>query len=274
MAILPNPSPLERLRRLAVRSGIGAAGHLPPSVLRAVNIARGIDTPRVVDHPAGTRPVVVAPHPDDELIGVGGTIVHHLAAGHAVHVVHVTSGERTTGLTHLPAAERAAAREAEARAAAARIGVDDAHVHLLRCADGQVGHEATHLERLSATLATIAPDLVYAPWPVDAHRDHTATTRMLADALPHLPSVEWIALYEVWSPLAPTHIVDISDSIDAKLDAVGCYASALTSVDYVHTARGLAAYRSAQGLRGRGHGEAFTVVDGDGLRDMLGRLAL
>src|SRR5690554_2460240 len=107
-------TPLDRVRSLAARWGIRAANRLPPSVRRAVNTARGIETPHLVACLPGRRPVVVAPHPDDELIGAGGAMLAHLRRGDRPHVVHVTSGERTAGLADLPTAERAPKREAEA----------------------------------------------------------------------------------------------------------------------------------------------------------------
>jgi N-acetylglucosamine malate deacetylase 1 len=238
-------------------------------VLRAVNTARGIDTPRLVDRLRGRRPVVVAPHPDDEVIGAGGALLAHLAHGDHPAVVEVTSGERTAGLLHLPPAERAPVREAEARAACASLGLAPADVVFARLPDGRVGEDPGHAAALAQLLGELGPDLVYAPWPVDAHRDHAATTRLLAGILSGLGTVASVALYEVWSPLSPTHLVDITDHLEAKLDALDHYASALQSVDYRHTARGLAAYRSAQGLHGEGYSEAFCVLRPDAVVELL-----
>ncbi|HVA44313.1 MAG TPA: PIG-L family deacetylase, partial [Acidimicrobiales bacterium] len=80
------PSPMRRL-------ALAAGRRLPPGAVRAINLARGIDAPRPMDLPPGRRVMVVAPHPDDELVGAGGTIAKHVAAGHLVHIVMATSGE-------------------------------------------------------------------------------------------------------------------------------------------------------------------------------------
>jgi LmbE family N-acetylglucosaminyl deacetylase len=257
-----------RLARVPLRVG----NRLPPNVIRHINLARGIDTPLLVDRPPGRRVVVMAPHPDDEVIGVGGTLVKHLAAGDGVDVVFLTSGERTAGLAGASPADRAATREAEAAAAADVLGLPAGRLHFLRLPDG--GVDESGAQALAAVLAELAPDLLYLPTPVDVHRDHRGTAALVAACLPRAPSVRHVALYEVWTTLYPSCIVDIGASVDRKIDALRQYASALTSVDYLHTAKGLAAYRSAQGLHGRGYAEAFLVLEPGPFIELVRELAV
>lgn len=274
--------------------GVKAAEHLPPRVRQAINSARGIDTPALVKHLSGDRVIVLSPHPDDEIIGTGGAISAHLASQATVWVVQMTSGEATVGLSHLAPAERVAKREAEALLAAERLGLSPSDVYFAGFADGKVGAtvssrpaqgaadsaeteqavadtSAESFDRLVQLIAKHEADLIYAPWPIDAHRDHVATTTLLGEAIRAgcFPTLQAVALYEVWTPLVPTHLVDIGSYIDTKLTALEAYESALESVDYLHTARGMAAYRSGQGLRGRGYAEAFCVLSPSGLLELL-----
>jgi LmbE family N-acetylglucosaminyl deacetylase len=268
------PSPLDPFRRWLADLGGWTARRLPPDVLRAANLARGIDTPRLVRRPPGDRVVVVAPHPDDEVIGAGGTLRLHLAAGADARVVHVTSGERSTGLAGLPPDQRGPTREAEAVAAAGRLGLPAEHVVFLRRPDGAVGDDLdAGTEALVSELTPVDPDVLYVPSPLDAHPDHTATARLVGGALASLPSVRTLAVYEVWSPIHPTHLVDVTGEIDAKLAALAEYRSALTAVDYLHTARGMAAYRSGPLLLGQGYAEAFLGLGRDGFRELLDSLS-
>jgi LmbE family N-acetylglucosaminyl deacetylase/SAM-dependent methyltransferase len=240
---------------------------LPAGLRRVFNTIRGIETPRLVDRPPGRRVAVVAPHPDDELLGCGGTLRKHLAAGDHVAIAFVTSGERTAGLSGLPHGERLALREAEARESAKFLGLDESDLHFLRYPDGGIDNSSGgNLER---TLSDLQPDLVYAPFPLDAHRDHVAAARLLTAALPSVPSVAHIALYEVWTALYPNCIVDITAEIDTKLEALSRYEAALGSVDYLHTSRGLAAFRSAQILHGRGYAEAFVLLTKDRFLELM-----
>jgi N-acetylglucosamine malate deacetylase 1 len=267
------PSPVDRVRHALGRWGVQAGHRLPPGVLRAINTARGIETPHLVACLDGERPVVLSPHPDDELIGAGGAMLAHLARGDRPHVVQLTSGERTAGLAHLARADRARTREAEALAAAGRIGLGGDEVSFLRLPDGGLDPDDDHhLDSLARQLDDLEPDLVYAPWPLDPHRDHVATTTLLSRVLRTSSRHPHVALYEVWSPLSPTHVVDVTDLIDTKLAALDAYRSALDSVDYRHTARGLAAYRSGQGLHGRGYAEAFTVLSAEALATLVAQL--
>ena len=238
---------------------LGIGRRLPPGVRRLVNLARGIDSPSLVDRPPGTRVAVLAPHPDDEVLGCGGTIQKHVAAGEPVRVVLLTSGERTASFTGADAGRSRSQRETEATAACAELGLAGDDLDFLRLPDGGVGPAGA--PALRDALRRSGADLVYAPNPVDAHRDHVATTRLLADVLPDLPAVRRIALYEVWTPVYPNVVVDICGQLDASLRAIAHYASATAVVDYGHTLRGLAAYRSGQGLHGSGHAEAFTLLE-------------
>lgn len=262
-------------------TGIKAANRLPPRVRQAINSARGISTPTLVNSLSGERVVVLSPHPDDELIGAGGAITAHLAAGNQVHIIQMTSGEATVGLSHLAPAERIALRESESIEAAKRIGLAENNVSFVGFGDGKIGKStgdsgatssnSLALRKLTSALTRHEPDLIYAPWPIDAHHDHVATTRLLGDAIRNgqLPKLKSVALYEVWTPLIPTHLVDIGEHLEQKLHALEAYQSALVSVDYLHTTRGMAAYRSAQGLHGRGYAEAFCVLSPQAFLELL-----
>jgi LmbE family N-acetylglucosaminyl deacetylase len=240
---------------LALRVG----RRLPPSARRLVNLARGIDMPALVDRPPASSVAVLAPHPDDEVLGCGGTIQKHLAAGEQVRVVLLTSGERTASFTGQGTASSRSQREAEAVAAAADLGLGEDDLDFLHLPDGGVGPDGA--AALRDALRRSGADLVYAPNPVDAHRDHVATARLLGDVLDDLTAVRRVALYEVWTPVHPNTVVDVTAQLETSVRAIERYASATAVVDYVHTLRGLAAYRSGHGLHGRGYAEAFLVLE-------------
>jgi LmbE family N-acetylglucosaminyl deacetylase len=202
--------------------------------------------------------LVIAPHPDDESIGCGGTIRLHAQQGDRVSVVFLTSGE--LGLKHLPRDQAWNIREAEACAAAEVLGI--AETHFLRLPDWYVGENAgSAAAALAGALRTIAPDQIYLPHAGESHPDHQAAQTLLREALlaADRPPASILA-YEVWTPLANyDHVEDISATMRKKLVAVRCYRSQLQGFRYDRAVRGLGAYRGALAGRCR-YAEVFQRV--------------
>lgn len=131
-----------------------------------------VDASRVVD--PGQRAVVVAPHPDDEVLMVGGLMALWAELARPVLVVAVTDGEGShPGSTRWPAERLARERIAESELALSRLG-SQAAVLRVGVADGQV---ATQRDVLTALLLrTLTPsDIVFTTWALDGHPDHEAT---------------------------------------------------------------------------------------------------
>jgi N-acetylglucosamine malate deacetylase 1 len=194
--------------------------------------------------------LVIAPHPDDECIGCGGTICRHLQHGNQVHVVFLTSGE--LGLKELPREQAWNIREQEAREAAKILQL--ASVEFLRCPDWTLG-DAIPLaaERLAPVVQRLAPELIYLPHPQEWHPDHKATLPVLTEALAaRRTAAPRLLGYEVWTPLAEyQHVENITDVMDTKLKALGEHRSQISQLDYVRAVRGLNEFRGA--MAGRCH---------------------
>ncbi|MBV6756827.1 PIG-L deacetylase family protein [Rhodococcus opacus] len=130
--------------------------------------------------------VVVAPHPDDEVLGVGALMATAVTAGVPVQVVAVTDGAASHPQSPtLSPATLAAARIAESKRATALLGVDEPL--RLGLPDGGVSaHERELTTRLvdvlSATSRAGEPVWVLATWRGDGHPDHEATGRAAAQA--------------------------------------------------------------------------------------------
>ena len=94
--------------------------------------------------------IVIAPHPDDEVIGCGGTIRRHVRGGDPVSVIYLTRGENSRGYPWLSPAEKQAKRVVEARASCAVLGVSDSV--FLDGADGKLS-DAVVLAELAKKVA-------------------------------------------------------------------------------------------------------------------------
>jgi LmbE family N-acetylglucosaminyl deacetylase len=239
------------LRRTMHTAAKRAARRVPAPV-REVGLAlaaRAIDGPSLLPGPPPGPVLVIAPHPDDETIGPGGALARHAARGDEIVVLVASSGERTSG----GSGDVRAVREAECVAACANLGVGRAPV-FLHLPDGDlVGHVDALAEALGRHGGSAAT--VYAPSVLDPHRDHRAVNvglvRSGLDAE--------VYGYEIWSAAPVDVLLDVTATFDRKERALRCYRTALRTVDYVRTAQGLAAYRSAAGgLGGLGYAEGFT----------------
>jgi LmbE family N-acetylglucosaminyl deacetylase len=225
--------------------------------------------PAVVTAPERGPVLLLAPHPDDDLIGPGGTAALHRAQGDAVRVVVVYDGARGTGPaeTENPAArglspaEFVALRRREARAGGAHLGLSDYEFW-----GYPEGHEPGPLEfevgvaRLAALLAEYRPRTVYAPWIGEHHVDHHVLAKVTRAALERV-RFDGLALgYEVWSALVPTRVVDISELFERKAAGLAEHRSQLAHTDLVHCIRGLNAHRSLYLPPGRTYGEGFAPL--------------
>lgn len=122
------------------------------------------------------RVVVVAPHPDDEVLGLGGALVELAARGHEVIIVAVTDGEASHPRSPTTSRDTMAARrDAERAEALIRLGIGGAAVVRLGCRDGKVAEDDTLCERLVPLLEGASS--CFAPWTGDGHPDHDAAGR-------------------------------------------------------------------------------------------------
>jgi len=173
--------------------------------------------------------LVIAPHPDDAELGMGGTIMKLVAQGHKVHVVDMTNGEPTPhGSVEM--------RTAEWTAAATIMGVSRSNLGLK---NREVQHTIEARHKLAAVIRIHRPDWLFVPYPTDAHPDHTAVSRISEDARfdakltkTDIPGPPWHpkrVLYYFCTHLRlnfpATFCVDISDQIDRKIELIKCYPS-------------------------------------------------
>lgn len=219
---------------------------------------------------SGKRALVVAPHPDDEVLGAGATIHRLASAGCAVTVAIVTKGWEPL----FPATQFEQVR-AEAERANRHLGVDD-----LRFLDLPVTRlHALERHELNAVfdalVADVRPHLVLLPFRSDRHEDHRQVFDACQVALRPVAArafVEKVACFETvsethWSAVGaepgfePQWYVDVTAHLDAKLEAMRMYASQVRAMP---DARSLEAIRALAVFRGSTVGmhaaEAFVVL--------------
>ena len=213
--------------------------------------------------------LVVAPHPDDEVLGVGGCILRHLAAGDAVHVVLCTRGEPERF-----GSDQVERVQAEAREAHRFLGVTRSHFLDLPAArlDTLSGMDIN--VALQGVFDAVQPDTVYVPHPGDVHRDHQlifqAAMVCCRPTGPRSPSR--ILAYETVSetdwyapPLTPAFVpnvfLDITSHLEKKLAGCAIYASQIRPAPHQRSIEALRALSIVRGhTAGLAHAEAFRLV--------------
>ncbi len=220
------------------------------------------------------RILVVAPHADDETLGLGGTIARRVAEGHEVHVAVVTGhGEAAHPLWPRSAWDEV---RAEARLAMAVLGVSELHfeeVPAALVADQPVWRLN---QVLGGLVERIRPRTLYVPFPFDLHKDHREVFHALSVAWRSSSAigrqVRAIFCYEVQSEthwnapyleaaFVPNAWVDITDHLETKLRALACYRSQLRPAPdarSLEAVRALAVWRGSQ--QSMGAAEAFVAV--------------
>jgi LmbE family N-acetylglucosaminyl deacetylase len=206
--------------------------------------------------------MVIAPHPDDEVIGCGGTIRRHVLAGDPVTVLYLTHGEHSCGYPWLDPEEKKLERTSEARKSCAVLGVAD--YVFLNGSDGQCNLPQETILLTQGVRAAInerRPKVIFVPHADDNHIDHIAAFRIVTRIARECDWQPLVYQYELWSPLAADFAVDITRHMPAKLKAIKCHRLALDAFNYLPTAVGLAAYRSGTMLERKGYAEAFKRTD-------------
>jgi LmbE family N-acetylglucosaminyl deacetylase len=215
------------------------------------------------------KTLVVAPHPDDELLGCGGTLLRRKAEGAELCWLIVTAMREDAGWP----AERVREREVEIRRVATAIGFDQ--VVNLRFIPAQLDAMplAQVVAEFSKVFAEFSPTEVFVPHRGDVHSDH----RVVFDAAAacckwfRYPSVHRVLAYETLSEtdfglargeaFVPNVFVDISDCLERKLEFLSIYHSELSIPPFP---RSVETVRAQAQLRGAAAGylaaEAFELL--------------
>jgi LmbE family N-acetylglucosaminyl deacetylase len=213
--------------------------------------------------------LVFAAHPDDEVLGMGGTIAVHARQGDAVRVVCVTDGSSSQYPGDTETRER---KNAEAKRAAEILGVADyVHLDLPDMRLDTVAH--VDLNRVvEEQVRELAPSVVYTAHP-DLNQDHRALFDSVSVAVRPVPgqavrrvltyaptsSTEWTPAGANW--FVPTWYVDITDTLERKLEAFRCFATELRDYPHPRSDRALRAHAELHGATvGCEYAEPFVLV--------------
>jgi len=213
--------------------------------------------------------LVVAAHPDDEVLGCGGTIAQHCDNGDNVCLLLMADGV-TSRLIDVDVDQRKSA----AKESAKLLGVKE--LIQLSLPDNRMDSIPILeiIQMIEEVVDRIKPSIVYTHHHGDLNIDHVITNRAVMTACRPLPSSTVNAIYgfevlsstgwggnEVCDQFSPTYFVDVTVFYDKKIAALGFYSEEMA--DFPH-ARSVEAVNALMTLRGAQSGihkaEAFTVL--------------
>ncbi|MEW6002377.1 MAG: PIG-L deacetylase family protein [Nitrospirota bacterium] len=221
--------------------------------------------PYCASEPVGNRVLVLAPHPDDETLGCGGSLRLLSRAGTAVKVIFITNGEKAD-----PAVKNreryAAIREEEALKALNILDLSD--YEFLRFPDRQLYEYMDKAkEMIAMIIENFNPDALYSPSSIELNPDHRASAE-IALKLQRRFGFK-ILFYELTTPLRPNILVDITKAFRIKKKAIKAYRTQLNIIDYLRLIIALNTYRTFTLGKNVKFAEAFLIVSRDNMESHI-----
>lgn len=217
--------------------------------------------------------LVIAAHPDDELLGVGGTIRKHVKAGDEVYSVILGEGQtsRWEDRENTPK-EILDSLNKDSLEAAAILGIKKSYFATLPDNRFDNWDLLDVVKEVEKVIDLINPDIIYTHFEEDLNVDHRIThaavltaTRPMADcgvreiyAYETLSATEWNFTARAFKP---NYYVDITDEIEDKIKAMDAYKSELKTWPHPRSLEGIRTLAKYRGMQvGMEYAEGFQVV--------------
>ena len=213
--------------------------------------------------------LVIAPHADDEIIGVGGTIIKHIKNGDRVYVCIVTKGAKP-----LFSEETVNTIRCETIECHTKIGIEKTYYLEFPSVMLESVNRYELNNRISDVIREICPNEVYIPHIGDMQKDHQMVTEAAMVGLrpKYKHRIERIYAYEtlsetgwnipnVQNEFIPNVYVDISNEMQEKLKAMECYASQLGTFPEARSLEAIEALAKFRGATANiNRAEAFSLI--------------
>lgn len=218
-------------------------------VISAMRFSRLVK-PVVADDAGAGRILVIAPHPDDDLFGAGGTLMKSVARGAEVRVVYIA--------TEFPDKDRSKRIRAEASAVCKAMGTSPVFMGYPK---GGIPADNAARQRLLDEVLGFAPDTLMISFLLDDHDDHRRVNQLLFPELSRrMPALE-VWAYQVYSTVLPNMIVDVSSVMEEKKRLIRSMPSVFGKRDWAHYVSGMNAICCRfMPAAGECYGEPFLVM--------------
>jgi N-acetylglucosamine malate deacetylase 1 len=179
--------------------------------------------PLEVEYPTAKRILVIAPHPDDDVIGAGGTLVKAKENGANIHVLYVTNG----------LLEQADAIRNETLTVCEQLGTTP---HFLNCTVRAIPLDDPVVnQKILSLLNELKPEAIFISFLLDDHDDHRRVNHLLLEVLKNnLLSKCEIWAYQIYSSVIPNVAVNITDQHERKKELIHIWKSVGQFNDLAH----------------------------------------
>lgn len=198
------------------------------------------------------RIAIIAPHPDDECIGVGGVMLKYPSQ---CDLFIVTDGRQGNILVEPDVEARIRREQFEEEMKLVKVNT----YYWLGYQDGAL---MTYSNNILADIDFSCYTKIFIPWGDDNHSDHAAVWSLAIKCFQKKAVKAEVYQYEVHVPFHDvSHYVDITEMIEKKIELINCHKDQVNAVPYPEIARSLGRYRACQGNKINSYWETFLKVD-------------
>jgi len=208
--------------------------------------------------------LIIAPHPDDEVLGCGGTIKKYTKAGNDVFLCVVTKAYAPDWTE-----KYLQDKLIDIKKSNAALGIKKTYLLGFSTVKLDAIPQKELNDKISAVIKTVDPDILYIPYVGELNKDHRLVFEAcLVSSRPFGNKIKKILAYETLSgamwgapPFAPTTYTDIADTLKDKLKAMSCYQSELKEFPHPRSLKNIIALAKKRGSEsGLSAAEAFMTV--------------
>ncbi len=188
--------------------------------------------PECSNGPNAKRILVIAPHPDDEILGPGGTLIKAIDRGAEVLALYLTAGSSDAITAQL---------KSEATQIAEQLNYKTL---FLNYRPKSIPIDETIVSKIVEIINQFKPDALFLPFCLDDHDDHRRASHLLllARETKKIHGHFDVWAYQVYTSLIPNVVVDITAVADRKANAINHYQSQIKKRNWAHYILGLNAY--------------------------------
>ncbi len=214
--------------------------------------------------------IVIAPHPDDETLGCGGTILRHKAEGDEIYWLIMSTIENVAEYT----IERASSRKKEIQTVATKYNFTDTFQASFPTTELDTIPKKKLVGYISGIFEKVKPNIIYIPYVNDVHSDHEAVFSAAVSCTKSFryPSLRCVRVYETLSEtefglrpdnngFKPNLWIDISDYLDQKIEIMSLYNGEIGEHPFPRSEKNLNALATIRGATaGCNAAEAFISI--------------